>query len=129
MAMVMAVLVALSAAPETLTRPCTSVPSMVKNRRVSFSISLEYTPSSATCAYRSRRFSRGTRTWSNHSRPLSTPLRPALCPQSSMRTPWHGCPSSSRIGTSRQWTPCDSPRVTSWANTAAIFPSRAALPM
>jgi len=40
MAIVMANLVALNPAPATLTRPDTSVPSMVKNRLVSFAIGL-----------------------------------------------------------------------------------------
>ncbi len=47
-AMVNADLVAADAAPPTLTRPRTRVPSMVKKRRESFSIGLEYVPSSAT---------------------------------------------------------------------------------
>ena len=120
---------ALIAAPLMLMRPRTSAPSMVKNRRLAEAMVLEYVPSGATWAYRSSRASRGTRTWSKVSRPLSTPPRPALRPQSVMVTPGAGRPSSSRIGTRRAWTPWSSPSVTSWAKTTAIRPSRAALPM
>ncbi len=74
--MVSPLLVALSAAHATLTRPATSVPSMVKKRFEALGMVLVYSPSGLTCAKRSSRFSRGTRTWSNHSRPLSTPLSP-----------------------------------------------------
>ena len=102
---------------------------MVKNRRLGFSISLEYVPSSATSAKRLSSASRGTRTPSNHSRPLSTPLRPSLRPSSSMRTPGLGAPDSSRIGTTKACTPRPSPAVSSWANTTASRACRAALPM
>ncbi len=102
---------------------------MVKKRRESFSIGLEYVPSAATCAYRSSSMSRGTRTWSKLIRPLSTPSRPALAPASPMVTPGIGLPCASRIGTSHACTPCRRPPVTSWAKTTAIRPSRAALPM
>ena len=73
--------------------------------------------------------SRGTRTPSNHSLPLSTPSRPSLGPQSSIRTPSSTVPSSSRIGTSSACTPRSSPPTTSCAKTAAMRPSLAALPI
>ncbi len=117
------------APPATLIRPRTSVPSIVKKRRVSFSIELEYVPSAATSPKWLSSASRGTRTWSNVSRPLSTPLSPALWPQSVIVTPGIGFPRRLRIGTSSACTPCDSPPVTSCANTTAMCPSRAALPM
>ncbi len=44
-------------------------------------------PSGATSLKASSSAERGTRTWSNHSLPLSTPLQPILWPMSSMRTP------------------------------------------
>ena len=66
------------ALPPTVTRPRISVPSMVKNRRPAFSIGELYVPSGATSAYLLSRFSRGTRTWSNMMRPLSTPGSPPL---------------------------------------------------
>jgi hypothetical protein len=128
-AMVSALLVAADAAPPTTTRPRTSVPSIVKNRRVSFSIELVYEPSGATWPYRSSSISRGTGTWSNERRPLSTPSSPALCPSSPIVTPGIGSPFASRIGTSHACTPYLWPPVTSWAKTTAIRPSRAALPM
>ena len=96
-------------APPTHTRPCTSVPSIVKKRRFGFSIVAGVVPSSATSANRLSSASRGTRTPSNHSRPLSTPLRPSLRPSSSIRTPAHGAPDSSRIGTTKACTPWRSP--------------------
>jgi len=69
---------AAAALPPTVTRPRISVPSMVKNRRPAFSIGELYVPSGATSAYLLSRFSRGTRTWSNMMRPLSTPGSPPL---------------------------------------------------
>ena len=47
--MVSADFVALIAAPPTLTLPWTRVPSMVKKRRLWFSIGLRYSPASVTC--------------------------------------------------------------------------------
>ena len=78
---------------------------------------LTYSPSGVMSAKRLSRFARGTRTDSNHSRPLSMPLRPSFSPLSSMRTPGHGAPSSSRIGTTTAWTPWCCPATTSCANT------------
>ncbi len=60
---------------------------------------------------------------------MSTPFSPAFNPQSSMRTPGMVAPLSSRIGTSSAATPQSCPPVLNCANTAAIRPSRAALPM
>ena len=70
---------------------------------------------------------------------MSTPGRPPLYPWSPMVTPGIGLPSSSRMGTRTQCTPWDSagswlasvalPGVCSCANTAAMRPWRAALPM
>ena len=123
-----AVWVARAAPPATLTRPRTSVPSIVKNRRDRLSIGLEYVPSAATSPYRLSSASRGTRTWSKLSRPLSTPLSPALWPQSSIRTP--GTAARRRPDRHQQRVHAVlSPPVTSWANTTASRPSRAALPM
>ena len=48
---------------------------------------------------------------------------------SSIRTPSSGRPFSSRIGTTTACTPRSWPPTTSWQNTAAIVPSRAALPI
>ena len=45
-----ATFVALIDAPQTLTRPWISVPSIVKKRFVGFSIALVYSPSGETCA-------------------------------------------------------------------------------
>ena len=119
--MASATFAALMPAPPTQTRPWTRVPSIVKKRRFGFSMSLEYVPSSATCANRSSSAARGTRTPSNHSRPLSTPLRPSLRPSSSIRTPAAGAPEPSRIGTTKAWTPRPSPSVSSCANSTATW--------
>ena len=89
----------------------------------------EYVPSSLTSAYRLSRFSRGTRTWSNHNRPLSTPFSPILAPSSSMRTPLSGLPLSSRMGTTNPCTPSEFPLISSWAKTTAMLAWSAALPM
>ncbi len=71
-AIVRATRAAAAAEPPTVIRPRTSVPSIVKKRRFSFSIGDEYTPSASTDPYRFSRLVRGTRTWSNMMRPLST---------------------------------------------------------
>ena len=70
-----------------------------------FLIGLLYLPSGATEPKRSSNASRGTWTLSNQIRPLSTPLRPPLCPSSSIRTPKQTRPRSSRIGTNSTCTP------------------------
>ncbi len=101
MAIVRADLVADTAASATLIRPPTSVPSIVKKRRFGLAIGLEYVPSAARPAKRFSRFSRGTRTAWNASRPLSTPSSPTLAPQSSMSTPGKAWPAESRIGTTK----------------------------
>ena len=123
-----ATLDALMPAAPTQTRPCTRVPSIVKNRRLGFSISLTYSPSSVTWANWSSSASRGTRTASNRIRPLSTPLRPIFGPSSVMVTPGRTVPPS-RMGTTSACTPWLSPPTTSCAKTTASWACFAALPM
>ena len=116
--------------PATLTRPRTSVPSMVKKRRVSFSIGLRVGAVRGDVAVAvEQRLAR---------HPHVVEVEPAvvdageagLGPQSLDRDAGAAaCRRSSRIGTRNACTPWLSPPVTSWANTTAIRPSRAALPM
>mmetsp|Transcript_24220 Transcript_24220/g.62944 ORF Transcript_24220/g.62944 Transcript_24220/m.62944 type:complete len:277 (+) Transcript_24220:592-1422(+) len=62
---------------------------------------------------------RGTRTWSNHSLALSTPLQPILWPMSSTRTPGMTAMLLSRMRTRKPWMPWFSPSTSSCANTTA----------
>ena len=80
--------------PPTLTRPRTSVPSIVKKRRVSFSIELRVGAVRGDLAVAvEQHVPRAPSTWSKVSRPLSTPGRPAFGPSSPMVTPGIGVPS------------------------------------
>ena len=116
-------------APAMEIRPCTSAPIIVKKRAPGELIDEVYSPSSVTWPYRSSSASRGTRTALKRSRPLSTPCRPILSPQSSTSTPSSSRPCSSRTGTTKACTPRASPATSSWANTTATRPCRAALPI
>jgi hypothetical protein len=128
-AIVSALRVTAMPAPAMLIRPCTRAPIMVKKRAPGEVIDDSYSPSSVTVPYRSSSASRGTRTALKRSRPLSTPCRPILSPQSSISTPGSGLPSASRIGTRKACTPLASPATSSWAKTAAMRPCLAALPI
>mmetsp|Transcript_6431 Transcript_6431/g.18231 ORF Transcript_6431/g.18231 Transcript_6431/m.18231 type:complete len:248 (+) Transcript_6431:1085-1828(+) len=77
------------------------------------------TPPFSSWEKASRSAPRGTRTWSNHSLPLSTPLHPILCPMSSTLTPSQTLRSSFRILTMTPWIPWSFPATSSLAKTTA----------
>mmetsp|Transcript_20235 Transcript_20235/g.56389 ORF Transcript_20235/g.56389 Transcript_20235/m.56389 type:complete len:258 (-) Transcript_20235:206-979(-) len=100
-------------------RPLSSWSATFRNRLRGFAMSDLKVPSASTCEKASSRAPRGTRTWSNHSLPLSTPLQPILWPMSSMRTPLQGCMFSSLIRTKSPCTPWLVPWQMSCAKTTA----------
>mmetsp|Transcript_20821 Transcript_20821/g.62237 ORF Transcript_20821/g.62237 Transcript_20821/m.62237 type:complete len:247 (+) Transcript_20821:1132-1872(+) len=99
-------------------RPDKSWSATLRKRSRGFAMLLLKLPAASTLEKALSSAPRGTRTLSNHSLPLSTPLQPILWPMSSMRTPRHTDMSSLRMRTSSAWMPRFSPPTMSCANTA-----------
>nr|GMC70415.1 Uncharacterised protein [Ipomoea batatas] len=80
-----------------VTRPDVKGAMNAPNRWSGSLIAVRYFPSGDTSATEFNKFSLGTRTLSNLIRPLSTPFKPILWPQSAIRTLGQMFPSPSLI--------------------------------
>ena len=128
--MASATLAALMPAPPTQTRPWTSVPSMVKKRRLGFSIGAGVDAVLGLTS--AKRLSRAVARHADAVEPDPAVVDAveahlgAVSPRCVRRAA--GSPSS-RIGTTNACTPSELPPTSSWAKTTASSACAAALPM